>query len=221
MYNKFVTDTELQDAMNMASARATHYQQIGWTMFTKEELKGAANEGIAEALIRFEPSRGGVKDTKFTSYAYFWIEKYLKEYITNNKSMLSASSAEKWQKQVPYVNSFDAYDDKGNDNAGSDHKDWLGAGIVASDAMEAHERHDACSNLLTTMLLQLEQQERLCMQLSLGIGTLYGKAMEVRQIAKAMNISKVQVRMILTAAQQKLVAIKKTYADMYNDIYAI
>ena len=65
MYNKFVTETELKDAMNMASARATHYQQIGWTMFTKEELKGAANEGIAEALIRFEPSRGGVKDTKF------------------------------------------------------------------------------------------------------------------------------------------------------------
>jgi RNA polymerase sigma factor (sigma-70 family) len=220
MYNKFVTDQDLKDAMNLASARAYHYQQVGWTMFTREELKSAALEGIAEAIIRFEPTRGSVKDTKFTSYAYFWIEKYLKEYITNNKSMLSASNCEKWQGKVPYVNSYDAYDANDNDGAGSDHKDWLGAGIIASDAMEANERSIACNDLLTSMLLKLDHIERLCMQLSLGIGTLYGKQMEVKQIAKALRISKVQVRLILGNAQNKLKAYKEEYAKQYNNIYA-
>lgn len=216
--NKHVTDIDLRDAMNMAKARVRHYQQTGWTMFAFNELLGAANEGIAEALCRFEPTKGTVKDTKFTSYAYFWIEKYLKEYITKNKTLLAGTNAELWTGQVPYTTSIDAYDDKDSDEAGSDHKDWLGTNVSASALIESSEHTEAIQQLLSKVMLELDASERLVLQLSLGIGTVNKEQLDVKSIAKSCNMTKPAVQALLASAMSKLQALRDKYKIDFDDL---
>lgn len=216
--NPNVSDRDLRDTMNLAKARVYHYQSIGWTCFSKAELLSAAYEGIAEAIIRFEPAKGTVKDTKFSSYAYFWIEKYLKEFITKNKTMLSGTNFELWTGQVPYTNSIDAYDDSANDSVGSDHKDWLGAGVEASGLVESMQYSKALQDLLAKIFLELEPIERLVIQLSLGIGTVNKEPLSHRQIAKSCNLTKMTVEQILSNAMQKLQAVKEQYIVEFNEL---
>lgn len=216
--NKYVTETDLQNAINMAKARVYHYQQIGWTMFSRADLLSAANEGIAEALVRFEPSKGSIKDTKFTSYAYFWIEKYIKEYITHNKTMLTGTAFELWTGAVPYTISIDAYDDPDRDEVSSDHKDWLGTSVSASANIEASQRQRDMQALLSQMLMHLEPAERLVMQLSIGIGTVFHKPMTIPEIAKATKQTKKVVEQLMQAATSKMQAAKSKYKRQYANM---
>ncbi len=48
--------------------------------FTMEELFQEGMLGVFEALKRFNPE----KNTKFTTYATFWIKKYIMMYVENN-----------------------------------------------------------------------------------------------------------------------------------------
>lgn len=219
MTNKYVTENELQDAMRMAQARVYHYQQIGWTMFSKTDLLSAAYEGIAEALIRFEPAKGTVKETKFTSYAYFWIEKYLKEFITKNKTMLTGSSAELWTGEVPYTMSIDVYDSDDRDGIGSDHKDWLGTDVLASSYIEATEHANQIHELLATMFLELEPMQRLVIQLSIGIGTVAREPLTLREIARSTHLTLKVVEELLQQAHAKMEQIRPKYEKQFADIY--
>lgn len=216
--NKYVTEADLRNAINMAKARVFHYQQIGWTMFSKDDLLSAANEGIAEALVRFEPSKGSVKETKFTSYAYFWIEKYLKEYITHNKTLLAGTSFELWTGAVPYAMSIDAYDDPDRDDASSDHKDWLGTSVSASANIEAIQRQKDINALLGQLFMHLEPAERLVMQLSLGIGTVYHEPMTIPEIAKATKQTKAAVELLMHNATMKMQDAKTKYKRRYANM---
>lgn len=217
--NEHVTSQDLKDTMNLAKARAYHYQSIGWTMFSREELISAAYEGVSEALIRFQPDKGTVKDTKLSSYAYFWIEKYLKEYITKNKTILNGSTVEMWTGQVPYTNSIDALDTGADDQMGSDHKDWLATDEDAASNIDKQERNQDINDLLATIFLELEPKERLVIQLSLGIGTIQHIQLTNREIARQTNMRVYEVDEILARAYQKVYESKQKYAEQFEELF--
>jgi RNA polymerase sigma factor (sigma-70 family) len=214
--NDNITSADLKEAMNIAKARAYHYQSIGWTMFSREELVSAANEGICEAMVRFEPTKGTVKDTKFTSYAYFWIEKYLKEYITKNKTMLNGTGGELWSGQVPYTRSIDALDCSDSNTAGSDHKDWLGTNVLPSSSIEASERSKNVSNLIAKIFMELDSLDRLCIQLHLGIGTIDSMPLSIRAIARQTCMTRTIVEQRLANAYAKMQECKCKYAREFE-----
>lgn len=210
-----ITEQDYKDARQIAKTRAFHYIQCGWTQFQMDELLSAAYEGVCEAAVRFDPYKGNLKDTKFTSYAYFWIEKYIKEYIASNKSVVSGSLSDCWTGKVPYAMSIDAYDTGDTDQAGSDHKDWLGTCDSIEDAMSNSETTAEKLDMLSELLLKLEPLERLVIQLSVGIGTLNGQAMTVRQIAHAIEHKPIDTQNILDSAYAKLMSYKEDYAEAY------
>jgi RNA polymerase sigma factor (sigma-70 family) len=215
--NPNVSMQDIDDTMNLAKARVFHYQQQGWTMFSKDELLSAAYEGISEAIIRFDPNKGSVKQTKFSSYAYFWIEKYIMEYITNNKSTLSGTAAEKWSGRLPYAESIEALDDRQSNRMGQDHYAWLGF-TDQRYSIDSKEAIEGMKNLFTKLFKELEPQERLCMQLSIGIGTISGAPMRVTEIARMTRMKTIEVTEILQVAMSKLQASSKKYERDYAEI---
>lgn len=216
MVNKYITPMDLQDTMSLARARAVHYQRSGWHMFEINELISAAYEGIAEATIRFNPSKGTVKDTKFSSYAYFWIEKYLKAFITVNKTMVKGTAHELYTGQVGYTSSIDAYDDTAFDGSGSDHKFWLADASQASDKIEQAETDIARHNILMRMLKHLDRLDRTVLCLSLGIGTVDREPLSVKDIAIAMHMTKPKVEAVLSKANAELARISVQFTAAYE-----
>ena len=215
--NPNVSMQDLDDTMNLAKARVFHYQQQGWTMFSKDELLGAAYEGISEAIIRFDPDKGTVKQTKFSSYAYFWIDKYIMEYITSNKSILAGTAADKWTGKLPYAASIEALDDKASNKMGQDHYAWLGFTDQQYD-IDSKEAMAGMKNLFIKLFKELEPQERLCMQLSIGIGTVDGRPLQIYEIARMTRLRRVDVHALMASAMQKLQASSKKYEADYAEI---
>lgn len=207
-----------QNAMNMARAMAVQLRNKGWTRFTVKELADAGYEGIAEAANRFEPTKGTVRLTKFTSYAYFWIRKMQQEYIARNKSMLSGSLSECYAGMVPYTDSIDAMDDEEHDGIGSDH-----CGCLTSDTDIWQDMVDAEAlrrrrDLLSSMFAKLPELERTAYLLSNGIGTVTGESMTTRQIATAMEISTGHVSALVNNAKRLLSDMKLEFEQAYDSI---
>lgn len=214
-----IQPSDWTNAMNMARAMAVQLRNKGWTTFTVKELADAGFEGIAEAAHRFEPTKGTVKLTKFTSYAFFWIRKMQQEYIAKNKSMLSGTMAECYGGLVPYTASIDAMDDKSNDDhAGSDHCIGLTSDIDIWQDMVDAETTRQRRDLLSTMFARLPELERTAYLLSNGIGTVTGENMTVRQIAAAMQISIGHVSALVNNAKSLLNNMKAEFQIAYDDI---
>jgi len=216
---QLITPADYNNAMHMARAMAVQLRNKGWTKFTVKELQDAGFEGIAEAAVRFEPTKGTVRLTKFTSYAYFWIRKMQQEYIAKNKSILSGSMTECYLGMVPYTDSIDAMDDNSeSDHAGSDHC----AGLVSDtdiyqdmiDSETLRQRRD----LLASMFARLPELERTAYMLSNGIGTVNGTNMTVREIAAAMDISIGRVSFLVNNAKALIQAMRNDFEATYNDI---
>ena len=199
---QLITAADYNNAMNMARAMAVQLRNKGWTRFTVKELMDAGFEGIAEAAVRFEPTKGTVRLTKFTSYAYFWIRKMQQEYIARNKSMLSGSLGECYMGLVPYTDSIDAMDDKSDsDHVRSGHCFGLTSDTFSYldtvDTETLRQRRD----LLAAMFARLPELERTAYMLSNGIGTVTGENMTVREIAAAMEISIGRVSFLVNNAK--------------------
>lgn len=213
-----VTEKDYTDAINLCKARAYHYQSIGWTQFAREDLISAGYEGICIAAQRFDPSKGTVKATKFTSYAYFWIEKYIREFIAKNKSIVSGSLSDCWCGRVPYAQSIDQYTND-NDSAGPDHNAWLSDHSNACSTIEQNELRQQQADLLAEMFSELHEIERTVLMLRMGIGTIDSQPLTIRDLAEAMDMSIGKVHSIVRAAQAKFDMIKTKYHQRANQLF--
>lgn len=218
----FVTRMELQDADNIAKARVNYFRQVGWTQFTPEELLSEARLGISIAIVRFNPARGSVKDTKFTSYAYFWINKYIQEYIARNKSMLSGTLAECWRDEMPYTSSYDQFA-ADSDTAGLDHmKSLRDISDNIDEQLDKVAIQSRCKRMFGMVMQMLDPMESLVFKLNNGIGTISGEPMQIREIARSTEISAARVEDILNSVREKLHTIgenqelRKQFSNIYD-----
>lgn len=213
--NPYINENDITDARNMAKAMSYEFLSSGWNrVCTADDLISAAYEGIAEAIVKFDPNKGTVKQTKFTSYAYFWIRKYLQMYVTKAKTLLSGSMSDAYRGLIPTSTSIDAIGTS-YDEAGADHNGWLADGDEADTAITAGERNLECLELLHAMLAELPDFERTTYALSVGLGTLSGQAMTPRQMAHAMDCTVAMVNDGLKRAQMLMNRIKLAYVDSY------
>lgn len=214
----FVSVKELTDAENLARARVFYFRSIGWYQFSTEELLSTAMAAVSEAICRFNPQLGTVKDTKFTSYAYFWIDKYLKEYITRNKTMLSGSLNEHWNNEIPYTQSYDAMQSD-SDSPGIDHIQGIRDNEeTAEEKMISDDNKLRIHELVQTMLSTLDPVKSTCYKLSFGIGTISGEPMQPREIAKSLCMPIDEVLNVLDeiTISLKQKAHEPQYMKMYN-----
>lgn len=214
-----ITEKDMADAINLCEATVTKYQQLGWTQFTRDELISAGYEGICEATVLFDPNKGTVKRTKFTSYAYFWIRKYIQEYIAKNKTMASGSISECYRGDVGYTQSIDAYATN-PDTGGIDHLGYLACDsenieeILSNQCLE-QERKD----LLAEMFSELSFEQSLVYKLYNGIGTVDGEPMTIREIASAMECSIGKVHGLIKSVTEELPSLQAKYAERFANIY--
>jgi RNA polymerase sigma factor (sigma-70 family) len=212
---------ELQDALSLARARVTYYRGIGWNKAPFEDMLSAAYQGISEARIRFQPETGSVKDTKFTSYAYPWINKYIREFITKTKTMISGGMSALYTNQVGYAVSIDSYDDNGHDSSGSDHKMWLSdQSETAFEKLQNTERNTEMLDLIDVLCKDLDDSERSVLLLSFGIGTISNEQYDNRRIAKMLDLSINDVDHFKHSALCKLQSCQAKYKNAFISIYS-
>ena len=216
----FVSYSEIKDAEDLARARVHYFRSLGWYQFSTEELFAEACYGISEAICRFNPGLGTVKDTKFTSYAYFWIDKRIQEYIARNKTMLSGNLSELWTNEVPYTQSFDAIAEN-PDNGGIDHIYGIRDNDDnAEESMIHADVSESIKNLVAELMSMLDPFESTCYRLSFGIGTVSGEPMQPKEIAKSMNTTIEEVLKTIDNVSVKLreqsAALKETYTELYS-----
>jgi RNA polymerase sigma factor (sigma-70 family) len=213
-----VNEQEISDAMNYAKAKVHSYMKSWHSKFSKQELESAAFEGIAEAIQRFEPKNGSVQDTKFTSYAHFWIEKYIKTYIANNKTILSGSLHDLWVGSVPYAYSID---DNNDDGPSSD------CTAMVKDKSEKNsadfvliksETDAGTQELLNRILSRLSGLDKIVVQLHFGIDTIDDKSMTIKEIAKNLGISSAKAQGHLDSAMTNLSDCKQELMQLYLEM---
>jgi hypothetical protein len=150
------------------------------------------------------PEAGTVKDTKFTSFAYPWINKYIREHITRNKTMVSGGLAALYNNEAGFTISVDAFDDRGSDQAGSDHKWWLAdTSCNVHEAIESKERMHDIKTLVREICSDLDITERTAIYLHFGIDTINGVHNDICRVAKMLEISHETAEMIIAGAFEK------------------
>lgn len=200
----YVTKQELRDAQNLAKARVYFYRHTGWMQFSANELLSAAYEGISCAIVRYDRHKGSVKETKFTSFAYFWINKKIREYISVYKTMLSGKLTDHVNQRVPYTSSFESImaltdiDDYDHNSFMTDDNSETDTEIVQS------ELNDELHSIYVKLLSKLQPFEALCIQLLNGIGTVSGNSMTIREIARATETTAAVVQTNIDSAIAKL-----------------
>jgi DNA-directed RNA polymerase sigma subunit (sigma70/sigma32) len=216
-----VSQVEINEAMSLARARVRYYMSIGWSQFSFDDLASAAYLGIAEAARRYLPEAGTVKDTKFTSHAYPWINKYIREYITNNKTIVSAGLGALYNNEAGFTISVDAFDDRNYDNAGSDHKGWLADDANnALEHIEHDERQVSIKCIVREMCHDLSELERTAIFLRFGIDTVGGIANDINKVAKLLDITIDYANEILANAFSKLSTVSNKYSKEFSELYA-
>lgn len=214
----FISSQELQDAKNLAKARVHYFKSLGWLQFSNEELLSEAYSGISEAMCRFNPDKGTVKQTKFTSYAYFWIDKKIQEYIARYKTMLSGNLSEHWRNEIPYTMSIDMMVTS-EDSGGIDHIFGLRDNdMTIEEKIENDEKTSRIKELLNVILEELEPMESTCFQLLNGIGTISGEPMSIKEISKSVELPAAVVISIIENTKHKLHNISAKFVNIYKEI---
>lgn len=214
----FISPKEYNDAIGIVKARVHYYRNAGWLQFSTDDLCSAGYNGIVEASIRFNPSKGTVRETKFTSYAYFWINKCIQEYIARNKSMLSGTLADCYRGSVDDTISIDQYTDAEN-SGGQDHLGFIA--VTDDDVVETMTKpylQQKTKALVDTMLMELPDQLRLVWSLAHGLGTVNGDGLDIRGIAKALECTKQYAENLLNEARTAMASISAKYQAEYQEI---
>lgn len=84
--------------LKFALSRAHKYKQYG----NFDDLVSAANYGLVKAAQKYDPSKG----VKFISYAVHWIDKYIKEYLSERSIRVPYSQTGKLDKVNKMIESF-------------------------------------------------------------------------------------------------------------------
>lgn len=192
-----VSKQEWQDAMKLAKTIAIGYQKK-WTNYTIQELYSVGCEGLCEAALRFEPKKGVVQDTKFTTYARPWIVKWVLLYCEYAKHTVSGTP-----RDVSKEFSIDYVTDDGLD---TEHKSWMSSSsdYNSDNEVKKQEHKTELSEILQFLLSKLDSLEIIVVQMYFGINTLNDKAYSVKEIAKELELRVYKAQEILNDALEKL-----------------
>jgi RNA polymerase primary sigma factor len=165
-----------------------------------DDLIQEGNRGLIEAAKRFTPD----KNTKFITYAQFWIRKYLNESIVNFGRTV----------KLPHSQEYEIYKEKTNGTydknltnveidkpINDDGETTLGDIILKenfSDPFESEEQ----TNELNFFLSQLNVEEVKVIKLFYGIEET--KSLSTREVSKLVGMEEAKVNRVLKVARYKM-----------------
>jgi RNA polymerase primary sigma factor len=165
-----------------------------------DDLIQEGNRGLIEAARRFTPD----KDTKFITYAQFWIRKYLNESIVEYGRTV----------KLPHNQEYDIYKQKvsgeweGNlrnveidKPLDTDDPQTIGDNLLKEDFVDPFEKEEQNQKLIF-FLEQLTPQEVQIIKLFYGIEET--KSLSTREVSKIVNVDEAKVNRILKIARQKM-----------------
>jgi RNA polymerase primary sigma factor len=165
-----------------------------------DDLIQEGNRGLIEAARRFTPD----KDTKFITYAQFWIRKYLNESIVEFGRTV----------KLPHNQEYDIYKQKvsgeweGNlrnveidKPLDMDDPQTIGDNLLKEDFVDPFEKEEQNQKLIF-FLEQLTPQEVQIIKLFYGIEET--KSLSTREVSKIVNVDESKVNRILKIARQKM-----------------
>jgi RNA polymerase primary sigma factor len=165
-----------------------------------DDLIQEGNRGLIEAAKRFTPD----KNTKFITYAQFWIRKYLNESIVNFGRTV----------KLPHNQEYDIYKEKvsgtyeGNlvnvslDKPINEEEDFtMGDLLLNENFSDPFEKEDETSQL-NFFLKQLNSEEIKIIKLYYGIEET--SSLSTREVARIVGIEETRVNRILKIARSKM-----------------
>lgn len=165
-----------------------------------DDLIQEGNSGLIEAAKRFTPD----KNTKFITYAQFWIRKYLNETIVEHGRTV----------RLPHNQEYDIYKEKISGSydrnltnveldkpIDEDGTDKLGDFILSEDFSDPFEKEEQTSQL-KFFLEQLTPQEIQIIKLFYGIEET--KSLSTREVSKIVGMDEVMVNRMLKVARHKM-----------------
>jgi RNA polymerase primary sigma factor len=165
-----------------------------------DDLIQEGNSGLIEAAKRFTPD----KDTKFITYAQFWIRKYLNESIVEHGRTV----------RIPHNQEYEIYKEKVKGDydrnltnveidkpINEDGYFTIGDMLLTEDFVDPFEKEEQNSQL-KFFLEQLTPEEVQIIKLFYGIEET--KSLSTREVSKIVGIDEVKVNRILKIARHKM-----------------
>lgn len=165
-----------------------------------DDLIQEGNAGLIEAAKRYTED----KDTRFITYAQFWIRKYLNESIVNYGRTV----------KLPHNQEYDIYKQKvkgeweGNlhnveldKSLGEENENKLGDILLSEEFADPFEKEEQ-NNQLIFFLTKLTDQEIEIIKLFYGIEQT--KSLSTREVAKKVGLEESKVNRILKIARNKM-----------------
>jgi RNA polymerase primary sigma factor len=165
-----------------------------------DDLIQEGNRGLIEAAKRFTPD----KNSKFITYAQFWIRKYLNESIVHFGRTV----------KLPHNQEYDIYKEKvkgtweGNlsnvqlDKPINEEGDYTYGDLLLNENFQDPFDKEEQSNQLNFFLNQLNEEEIKIIKLYYGIEETNSKS--TREVANLVGIDEVRVNRILKIARSKM-----------------
>jgi len=165
-----------------------------------DDLIQEGNRGLIEAAKRFTPD----KNSKFITYAQFWIRKYLNESIVEfgrtvklphnqEYDIYKQKTKGEWEGNLSNVEIDKPINDDGTTTIG-DH-------LLNEEFSDPFEREEQ-NNKLNFFLSYLNEQEVQVIKLFYGLEET--KSLSTREVSKLVNVDEVKVNRILKIARAKM-----------------
>ena len=165
-----------------------------------DDLIQEGNSGLIEAAKRFTPD----KDTKFITYAQFWIRKYLNESIVEHGRTV----------RIPHNQEYEIYKEKVKGDydrnltnveidkpINEDGSFTMGDMLLTEDFVDPFEK-DEQSSQLSFFLEQLTPEEVQIIKLFYGIEET--KSLSTREVSKIVGVDEAKVNRMLKVARHKM-----------------
>lgn len=165
-----------------------------------DDLIQEGNRGLIEAAKRFTPD----KDTKFITYAQFWIRKYLNESIVEHGRTV----------RIPHNQEYEIYKEKVRGDydrnltnveidkpINEDGSFTMGDMLLTEDFVDPFEK-DEQSSQLSFFLEQLTPEEVQIIKLFYGIEET--KSLSTREVSKIVGVDESKVNRMLKVARHKM-----------------
>ena len=165
-----------------------------------DDLIQEGNRGLIEAAKRFTPD----KDTKFITYAQFWIRKYLNESIVEHGRIV----------KIPHNQEYEIYKEKISGNydrnlsnveidrqIGDEDSSTFGDLFLSEEFSDPFEKEDQ-NQKLSFLLSQLTLDEIKIIKLFYGIEET--KSLSTREVGKIVGLEEAKVNRILKMARYKM-----------------
>ena len=194
-------DLRVKSCLKLALKIAKDYYGQSRTGFDLDDLVQVANEGLCMAAQRYTNP-----DAKFATYAYFWIKKYVLEFINVGSRPLAVSNHEGFCRvtdELSFV-SKDSFVQGNNDDYDNSINNLLVSDFVNGDVLADQELN--CNHVqteLNELLSCLETLERQVLCASFGLAP-FDKPLNIKEQAKYFN--------------NRIVTLEKVYAKAVSKV---